>query len=97
MATRKTAAQKRAEAATTDPVAAKDAPSTTEESDAQVAKSVEAVGDTAAGTTEMFDKANELGYIGTVSEEAIRNAEYADLSNDAGYMGGPPKGEIVAE
>ena len=92
-----TTRKSKADAGTTDPVAAKDAPTTTEEAAAQVEKSQTAAEDAVAGTTEAFDKANELGYLGTVSEEAIRNAEYADLSNKAGYMGGPPKGEIVAE
>lgn len=90
-----TTRKSKADAGTTDPVAAKDAPTTTEEAAAQVEKSQAAA--EVSGTTDAFDKANELGYLGTVSEEAIRNAEYADLSNKAGYMGGPPKGEIVAE
>ena len=82
----------------TNPIAAKDAPSTTEESDKQVADTqAKAAKETSSEASKAYDAALEQGYLGTVSEAGLQAAEYADLSNDAGYMGGPPKGEIVAK
>jgi len=48
-------------------------------------------------TEERLAEAEEQGYIGETTEEGKQAGRYADLSNDEGYMGGPPKGEIVAE
>jgi hypothetical protein len=85
-------------AADTNPIAPGDAPSTTEESDKQVADTqAKAAKETQAASAEVYDAALERGFLGTESEAGRQAAEYANLSDGAGYMGGPPKGEIVEE